>query len=58
MKEFKPFTNQHYIGETDVVSNPDFGRHAFEAEQWHRLQSLRSKYDPDKLFFRLNEGLA
>jgi hypothetical protein len=57
VQKFKPFTNQHYIGETDLVSNRDRVRNAYQPQQFERLQALRSQYDPDGVFFRLHEGV-
>ena len=31
---------------------------SFTAEKWTRLQQIRSKYDPDGLFFNYLEGVA
>lgn len=47
----KPFTAQHYIGETDVVQDPSRVRASYSAEKWKRLEEVRAKYDPLGVFF-------
>jgi FAD/FMN-containing dehydrogenase len=47
----KPFTGQHYIGETDIVQDPSRVRGSYSAEKWRRLEEIRSKYDPRGVFF-------
>jgi FAD/FMN-containing dehydrogenase len=47
----KPFTTQHYIGETDIVKDPSRVRGSYSAEKWRRLEEIRSKYDPQGVFF-------
>jgi FAD/FMN-containing dehydrogenase len=47
----KPFTGQHYIGETDIVQDPSRVRGSYSAEKWGRLEEIRSKYDPQGVFF-------
>jgi FAD/FMN-containing dehydrogenase len=47
----KPFTAQHYIGETDVVQDPSRVRASYSAEKWQRLEEIRAKYDPHGVFF-------
>jgi FAD/FMN-containing dehydrogenase len=47
----KPFTNQHYIGETDIVQDPARVQESFSAKKWKRLEEVRAKYDPKKVFF-------
>jgi hypothetical protein len=47
----KPFTAQHYIGETDIVQDPSRVRECYSAEKWRRLEEIRSKYDPRGVFF-------
>jgi FAD/FMN-containing dehydrogenase len=47
----KPFTSQHYIGETDIVQDPSRVRGSYSAEKWRRLEEIRSKYDPRGVFF-------
>jgi FAD/FMN-containing dehydrogenase len=47
----KPFTSQHYIGETDIVQDPSRARESYSAENWKRLEEIRAKYDPQGVFF-------
>ncbi len=47
----KPFTNQHYIGETDIVQDPARVQESYSVEKWKRLEELRAKYDPQGVFF-------
>jgi hypothetical protein len=42
----KPFTSQHYIGETDIVQDPSRVRGSYSVEKWKRLEDVRAKYDP------------
>lgn len=54
----KPFTSQHYIGETDIVQDPSRVRESYTAEKWQRLEAVRAKYDPDGVFFGFLGGTA
>ena len=45
-----PFAVGHYVGESDIVSNPARAERSFAPANWQRLNSLRQKYDPDGLF--------
>jgi FAD/FMN-containing dehydrogenase len=56
--KFQPFVNQHYIGESNIVRSPDIAKGCYGNEQWQKLEALRSKYDPQGIFFRLHEGLS
>jgi len=47
----KPFTSQHYIGETDIVQDPARVQESYTAEKWQRLEAIRAKYDPQGVFF-------
>jgi FAD/FMN-containing dehydrogenase len=47
----KPFTSQHYIGETDIVQDPSRVQESYSAEKWKRLEEVRAKYDPQGVFF-------
>jgi FAD/FMN-containing dehydrogenase len=40
----------HYVGEVDLTRWPV--EDCFSAENWRRLEALRDRYDPDRLFFR------
>jgi FAD/FMN-containing dehydrogenase len=45
-----PFAVGHYIGESDILSDPARIERSFARKNWQRLQALRQKYDPDALF--------
>jgi FAD/FMN-containing dehydrogenase len=47
----KPFTSQHYIGETDIIQDPSRVQESYSAEKWQRLEEIRAKYDPEGVFF-------
>ncbi len=47
----KPFTNKHYIGETDIVQDNARVQESYTPEKWQKLEKIRAKYDPDGLFF-------
>jgi FAD/FMN-containing dehydrogenase len=47
----KPFTAQHYIGETDIVQDPSRVQNSYSTEKWQRLEAVRAKYDPQGVFF-------
>lgn len=47
----KPFTSQHYIGETDIVQDPSRVRGSYSPEKWKRLEDVRARYDPQGIFF-------
>ncbi len=52
----KPFTAQHYIGETDIVQDPSRVQASYTAEKWKRLEEVRAKYDPQHVFFGFSGG--
>ena len=54
----KPFTSQHYIGETDIVQDPSRVQESYSAEKWKRLEAIRAKYDPQGVFFGFLGGTA
>jgi FAD/FMN-containing dehydrogenase len=53
----KPYVAGHYLGETDLVSHPEYARLSYPPAAWERLGKLRQKYDPEGLFFGFDEGL-
>lgn len=53
----KPFTNTHYIGETDIVQDNDRVQESYTSEKWHKLEKIRAKYDPEGLFFGYLGGI-
>jgi FAD/FMN-containing dehydrogenase len=40
----------HYVGESDIVAEPERAERSFARANWQRLQALRRRYDPDGLF--------
>lgn len=44
------FAVGHYVGESDILSDPARAERSFARENWRRLQALRRTYDPDALF--------
>ena len=44
------FAVGHYVGESDIVSDPVRAERSFARTNWQRLQALRRTYDPDALF--------
>jgi hypothetical protein len=53
----KPFTNKHYIGETDIVQDASRIKNSFTEDKWKKLEEVRAKYDPDGLFFGYTGGI-
>ncbi len=53
----KPFTSQHYIGETDYVQDPDRVKESYSHEKWRRMEEVRAKYDPSGVFFGFLGGI-
>lgn len=47
----KRFTSQHYIGETDIVQKRIRIQESYDVEKWKRLGQIKSKYDPEGIFF-------
>ena len=45
-----PFAAGHYVGESDILSDPARAKRSFARKNWQHLQALRQKYDPDALF--------
>jgi FAD/FMN-containing dehydrogenase len=44
------FAAGHYVGESDIVAQPERAERSFAPANWQRLQSLRQTYDPEGLF--------
>jgi hypothetical protein len=57
MARLLPFTYVHYIGETDIVSDPARIKNSYTKEKWKRLEEIRAKYDPENLFSGFFGGL-
>lgn len=53
----KPHTLGHYIGETDVVDDPERASQSFAKQNWKKVKDLRKKYDPDGIFYDYTESL-
>ena len=45
-----PLAVGHYVGESDILSDPARAKRSFARKNWQHLQALRQKYDPDALF--------
>lgn len=54
----KPHINGYYVGETNTAAHPEYARAAFKEPNWRRLEALRTKHDPQGVFFNFSEGLA
>jgi FAD/FMN-containing dehydrogenase len=54
----RPFTLNHYIGETDIVDEPSRAERSFADQNWRRLERLRAKYDRHGRFFDFGQGLT
>ena len=44
------FAVGYYVGESDIVAEPERAERSFVRANWQRLQELRRRYDPDGLF--------
>ena len=44
------FAKGHYINETEFVRYPEHIKQCFTEEGWKRLETLRTKYDPQSVF--------
>lgn len=53
----KPFATGRYIGESDIIDDPSRAEEAFSASNWRCLQQLKTKYDPEGLFYGFFGGL-
>lgn len=54
----KPNIVGHYVSESDTVTHPDYLPASYKAANWARLAELRSKYDPEGVFFAYSDGLT
>ncbi len=57
-KLLQPLVSGHYISESEIVENPDFIKTSYKEANKKRLSELRTKYDPEGLFFNYSEGLG
>jgi FAD/FMN-containing dehydrogenase len=46
----EPPATGHYIAEADLPAAPARAQRSFTPSTWKRLQSLRARYDPDRVF--------
>ena len=47
----RPYTKGHYINEIDPLRYPQHVEECFTTDSWEQLAELRTKYDPDSLFW-------
>ena len=40
----------HYVGESDIVTDPTRAERSYSKANWERLRALRRQYDPEGLF--------
>jgi FAD/FMN-containing dehydrogenase len=50
MKALEPLAVGCYVGESDIAANPSQMVNSFARAHWERLQALREKYDPNRVF--------
>jgi FAD/FMN-containing dehydrogenase len=50
MAELDRYAVGHYVGESDIISDPGRAERSYSKTSWSRLKTLREKYDPDGLF--------
>jgi FAD/FMN-containing dehydrogenase len=48
--DLEPLASAFYVGETDLLANPDRARRSFAKPNWTRINELRAVLDPDGLF--------
>jgi FAD/FMN-containing dehydrogenase len=46
------FAVGHYVGVSDMATDPKRAEASFAPAHWRRLQALRRTYDPDGIFLR------
>lgn len=56
--KLRPYNVGYYIGESNAVDRPATAVQAFAPASWQRLADLRSKLDPDGVFFGFFDGIA
>jgi FAD/FMN-containing dehydrogenase len=44
------YATGHYIGESDIITDPGRAERSYSRTNWQRLQALRQTYDPAGLF--------
>lgn len=45
----------HYIGESDIITEPARAERSYSKASWQRLQALQQKYDPGGVFYRVSD---
>jgi FAD/FMN-containing dehydrogenase len=50
MRAVEPYGTGHYIAEADLTADPSRARRSYTPQDWARLQSLKTVYDPDNVF--------
>ncbi len=50
MQALEPMGVGHYVGEADLPAHPSRSVRSFSPNNWKRLEELRKKYDPDRIF--------
>ncbi|QTE01478.1 FAD-binding oxidoreductase [Streptomyces cyanogenus] len=51
MHRVEPLGTGHYIAEADLTAASSRARRSFTADDWQRLRNVRTRYDPDGLFW-------
>ncbi|MGR6970453.1 BBE domain-containing protein [Streptomyces cynarae] len=51
MQAVEPLGTGHYIAEADLTAASSRARRSFAPDDWQRLQSLKTTYDPDGVFW-------
>ncbi len=57
-KLLQPHVVGHYIAESDMVARPDVVKKSYSADNYKKIEELRTKYDPHGVFFNYFDGLA
>lgn len=50
MRGLEPLAAGYYVGEADLVARPSIAARSFSPAAWQRLNDLRDRYDPERLF--------
>ncbi|MFJ9901791.1 FAD-binding oxidoreductase [Streptomyces sp. NPDC101152] len=50
MRAVEPYRTGHYIAEADLTADPSRARRSYTPQDWARLRSLKTAYDPDNVF--------
>ncbi len=58
VKLLHPCISGHYISESEIVEHPDYIKASYKEANRKRLAELRTKYDPEGVFFNYSEGLG